>query len=448
MTLDSTEVPTTATRIAAKPRLIGASALLPVQIPHTRHMFARGIQAGRWVFATGQCGTDYSHALAPEVLQSAHPHNGGSKARREAKRIFQNVNEVLVEAGASAESVVRIDQYYTSPEVVDAYHEVRREYFKGVIPPSTSNLHRRFSRVGQSMEVQVMAAIGDEGFSVQHEKFSGTYRIHPSSGYSPALRAGDFRFIPGQTAEALREEDAPVDPEAKRPYGLWKGTPIKLETEFIIRRKLAPALEKSNSSLDNVVKAQVYLRDEADIAGFNEVWSRHFKTPPATTIVATATPGFIMPELRIEINVIALANDGDTRKESITAAEPLFEGWTPAIRAGDLLFISGLMGVCNGRLVGDAISDPTQPFFGFPVKAELQEILRQADILCRAAGTTVQNVVRIQQFHRDLATLAPTLDTWSDALYGQPIPISPVEVNWLPVPDAQIQVDLWVYVPG
>ena len=27
--------------------------------------------------------------------------------------------------------VVRVDQYYTAPEVVDAYHETRRAYFKG-----------------------------------------------------------------------------------------------------------------------------------------------------------------------------------------------------------------------------------------------------------------------------------------------------------------------------
>ena len=47
--------------------------ILPVAIPNTPYQWARGIRAGRWVFATGQCGTDYVHALAPEVLQSGHP---------------------------------------------------------------------------------------------------------------------------------------------------------------------------------------------------------------------------------------------------------------------------------------------------------------------------------------------------------------------------------------
>ena len=291
------------------------TAILPVDIPNTPHRLARGVRAGRWVFATGQCGTDHAHGMAPEVLQGGHPYDGLSKPHREARRLFRNVDEVLTEGGSSASRVVRIDQYYTSPEVVDAYHETRREYFKGKIPPSTSNLHRRFSRAQQSMEVQVMAALPGSGFEVRHEANAGTYKIHSSSGYSPALSAGDFRFVPGQTAEALDEKEPGVDPEARRGRGLWKGTPIKLETDFIIRRKLAPTLKAVGADLDTVVKAQVYLRDREDVPNFREVWAKHFPVEPATTIIATETPGFIMPESRIEINTIALAKDGTTKKQ-------------------------------------------------------------------------------------------------------------------------------------
>ena len=58
------------------------------------HRLARGIRAGRWLFATGQAATDYVHGIAPEVLQSGHPFDGPSKAHREARRLFQNVDEV------------------------------------------------------------------------------------------------------------------------------------------------------------------------------------------------------------------------------------------------------------------------------------------------------------------------------------------------------------------
>ena len=405
-----------------------ASAILPVSIPNTPYRWARGIRAGQWVFATGQCGTDYVHALAPDVLQSGHPFDGRSKSHREAQRTFQNIAEVLAEAGSQPSDVVRIDQYYTSPDVVDGYHQVRREFFKGKIPPSTSNLHRRFARLQQSMEVQVMAVVPNQDFAARHEAHAGAYKIHASSGYSPALSAGDFRFVPGQTAEALNETEPGLDPEARRGRGLWKGTAIKLETDFIIRRKLKPTLEAVNAGLDTVVKAQVYLREQDDIPGFREVWAQHFPVEPATTIIATATPGFIIPESRIEINTIALARDGKTRKETVAPIPPLFQGGTTAIRAGDLLFISGLMAVRNGSMVPEAKADSTQPFYAIPVKAELREILAQAEAICRAAGTSLRNAVRIQQFHSDLADLPATLEVWSEAMDGRPLPLSPVEV--------------------
>jgi enamine deaminase RidA (YjgF/YER057c/UK114 family) len=424
------------------------TAILPVDVPNTSYRWARGVRAGRWVFATGQCGTDYIHGLAPDVLQSGHPYDGPSKAHREARRTFQNIGEVLAAGGSSPSHVVRIDQYYTSPDVVDAYHQTRRAFFNGQIPPSTSNIHRRFARTQQSMEVQVMAAVPDANFGARHEANAVAYEIHASSGYSPALSAGDFRFVPGQTAEARREEDAPVDPEARRSHGLWKGTPIMLETDFIIKRKLKPTLEAVNASLDTVVKAQVYLRDQEDIPGFRQVWAQHFPVEPATTIIATETPCFIMPEVRIEINTIALAKDGKTTKQVVAPIPPLFQGSSTAIRAGDLLFISGLMAVRDGALISGARPDPTQPFYAMPVKAELREILEQAETICQAAGTSLKNAVRIQQFHSNLEDLPATLEVWSEAMDGMPLPLSPIEVPWLPVPDARLQVDLWVYVPG
>lgn len=421
-------------------------ALLPVTIPGADFTFARGIRAGAWVFATGQCGTDYVNDLAPEVVGGSHPLNGEPPCKREARRLFQNVKEVLAEVDADFPHVVRIDQYYTGAHAVDPYHEVRREVFNNRIPPSTSNLHQRFARAGQTIEVQVMAVAPGHGITVEHHSFTPSYKIHHTSGYSPALSAGDFRFLPGQTAEARKEEKGPLDPEARRPPGLWKGTAIKLETDFIVRRKMKPSLEAAGSSLNDVVKAQVYLRDYNDVPAFNEVWYSHFDTPPATTIIPTATPGFIMPESRIEINVIAVASNGALRKEIISGdSEPLFHGSVSAIRAGEFLFFSGLMGLINGKLASEAAMK--QPFFASPLKAEMRSILRQAEAICRKAGTTLKNAVRIQQFHTKLEDLPYALEVWDDALEGRPLPISAIEVPWLPVPGARVLVDLWVYAP-
>ena len=427
----------------------GVEPILPVAIPHSSARLARGMRAGRWVFATGQAGTDYVNGLAPEVVAAEHPLNGVTHSKREARRLYANVKEVLAKVGSGIPNVVRVDQYYTTERAMHPYHEVRHEVFGKRIPPSTSNLHQRFSRTGQTIELQVMAAVPGTGLTVKHHTFSPSYKISPVSGYSPALTAGDFCFVPGQTGEARKENEGPLDPEVRHPRALWRQWPIKLETDFIINRKLRASLEGAGASLENVVKAQIYLSDREDVPAFNEVWLSHFKTPPATTIIATTSPGFAINALRIEINTITLLDKGKTRKEVIRGPEtPAFDGYVSAIRAGDLLLLSGLMAMQDGRLIDAARVDERQPFYGVPVKEEMREIIRQAEAICRSAGTSLHNAVRVQQFHTDLRDLPAALEVWNEAMNGAPLPLSPIECAWLPLPGARVQVDLWVYVPG
>ena len=199
-----------------------------------------------------------------------------------------------------------------------------------------------------------MGIVPGAGLQVKHETFKPSYDISPVSGYSPALSAGDFRFVPGQTGEARNTGEGPLDPEVRNPRSLWRQWPIKLETDFILNRKLKASLAGAGASLDGVVKAQVYLSDREDVPGFNEVWLSYFKNPPATTIIATAQPGFGINNLRIEINTITLADNAKTKREAIRGPEaPAFDGYVSAVKAGELLFLSGLMAVEGGRLIDE-----------------------------------------------------------------------------------------------
>jgi len=425
--------------------------LLPVTIQPGNIRYAPGVRAGRWVFATGHKGTaDFVSGMAPEVIDASAPRHGLPKHKREAQRIFANLAQVLKAGGTDRKHVVRVDQYYTSGNAVAAYHEVRREFFAGQIPPSTSNLHQKFLLAGQDMEVQLIAAVPAKGFEVAQHRPSNL-PVHATSGYSPVLTCGDYVFVAGQTAEALKTEEGPLDPAARMPAGhLWKGTPIKLETEFVIERKLKPALATVGTTLADVVKAQVYLRDINDIPAFNEVWAKHFpKAPPATSIITTATPGFICEVGRIEINTISLRRGDRTRKQVIDAGVPTaYAGHVQAIRAGDLLFLAGLMAVdSSGALAASARTDPHQPYFGSAVQLQMETILAQAQRICGKAGTSLANVVRAQQFHTSLADFTGAWQVWQQHLPGQHLPFSAIEVPALGVTGAVVMLDLWVYVP-
>ena len=425
--------------------------LLPVTIEPGGIRYAPGVRAGRWIFATGHKGTaDFVSGMAPEVIDAAAPRHSAPKSKKEALRIFANFDKVLKAGGSSRQHVVRVDQYYTGGPVVPAYHEVRRDFFGGHVPPSTSNLHQKFLLAGQDMEVQMMAAVPGKDFAVAQHR-PANLPVHATSSYSPVLTCGDFVFVAGQTAEAFKTEEGPIDPAARMPAGhLWKGLPIKLETDFIIERKLKPALATVGNTLAEVVKAQVYLRDIDDVPAFNEVWAKHFsKAPPATTIITTANPGFICEAGRIEINTISVRRGGKTKKQVIDVGVPTaFEGHVQAIRAGDLLFLSGLMAVgSDGALAADVKVDPRQPYFGSAAQLQMEHMLAQAQRIFRKAGTSLANVVRAQQFHTDLAEFNAAWQVWDRFLPGRYLPFSAIEVPALAVPGAVVMLDLWVYVP-
>ena len=108
--------------------------------------------------------------------------------------------------------------------------------------------------------------------------------------YSQAVVAGGFVFCCGQ---------GPLDPATNKVTG--EDTPAQTEQ---VLKNLAAVLEASGSSLAQVVKTTVYLKDLSDFKKMNEVYARFFPTePPArATIEAARLP----LDTLVEIDAIAL----------------------------------------------------------------------------------------------------------------------------------------------
>src|ERR1700739_1299182 len=179
--------------------------LLPLELGTGKIKFAQGIEAGRWVFATGLMAQDSVNGMAPDVLAERAPHAGLPKREKEALRIFENLDAVLSAAGTDRSNLVRTDQYYTTVKAVPAYQQVRREFLKGRIPPSTSIAQQALLLPGADINIQALAAIPSKGFDVEHIKHE-QLQGRPPSGYSAALTVGDYIFIPGITSLAVGNE--------------------------------------------------------------------------------------------------------------------------------------------------------------------------------------------------------------------------------------------------
>ena len=107
----------------------------------------------------------------------------------------------------------------------------------------------------------------------------------PVGPYSQAIVEGDFIFVSGQ---------GPINPQT----GQLELGDARSETKRVFEN-MSAILEAAGSSLDHVVKCNVYLREIKDFAAMNEVYATFFSPPfPArTTIQAGALPGGIAVEI-------------------------------------------------------------------------------------------------------------------------------------------------------
>lgn len=107
----------------------------------------------------------------------------------------------------------------------------------------------------------------------------------PMGPYSQAIIEGDFIFVAGQ---------GPINPLT----GTRELGDVQSQTKRTFEN-LRAILQAAGSSLDHVVKCNVYLRDINDFAAMNEVYQAYFTAPfPArTTIQAGALPGGIAVEI-------------------------------------------------------------------------------------------------------------------------------------------------------
>jgi enamine deaminase RidA (YjgF/YER057c/UK114 family) len=426
--------------------------LLPVELGAGKVKFAQGIKAGRWVFATGLMAQDFVNGVAPDVTAERTPHAGLPKREKEASRIFQNLDAVLHAAGTDRNNLVRTDQYYTTVKAVPPYQHVRREFLKGRIPPSTSIAQQRFVLPAADMNIQAMAVIPEAGFEVAHlknEQLAG----RPTSGYSPALAVGDYIFLPGITSLAIGDEPRRngVAAAALMTEGAqWGGQPIKLETDFIITKRMAASLALAGARLEDVIHAQVYLADREDYSAFNEAWTRHFgQNGPTFSVIPCIERGLAPYDGKIEINVIAAKPGSAAARQNIDAGiATAFRFQPQAAKSGDLLFIPALIAADREGLLPSAEVSPRQPYFSSSAEAQAEAIIGNIVKLCEAAGTSLGNVVRSLLFFTDIGEFYSVYKVWERALDGRPLPFSAVEVPGpLPVPGATVMMETWVYAP-
>jgi enamine deaminase RidA (YjgF/YER057c/UK114 family) len=421
--------------------------IAPTRIGGTDIQYAQGVRAGSWLFFTGHMASDFEHGLAPAVTgRPGLPLGGPPRFRREGDFIIARLAKLIAAEGGDLRHIVRVDQYYPSAQVVNAYQRARKAVLKDYVPPSTSVLMDELLVEGAHMDVSMMAVMPGEGREPKAARVEGV-PVPPHSGFIPSLVSGDFVFVAGQMPNNV--EMTGLEPAAYRaPNAVWNGTDIRLQSEFLITSRLKPALEAGGSSLANALKAQVYLTNIDDLPEFMDVWNGHFGANPcALTVVATK--GLALLDSIIEINILGVRDGGKTQKAIVDHPGSQNMRLGPAaVTAGDLVCLSALYAADENGARPDTLGSAGLKYFGAPAQHQMRAILTAAGDIAQAAGTSLSNVTRANHFVGDLNVVFPALKIWQERLAGAPIPFGAVRTPAMPIPGCDIVMDAWIYRPG
>jgi 2-iminobutanoate/2-iminopropanoate deaminase len=120
------------------------------------------------------------------------------------------------------------------------------------------------------------------------KKLTSTKAPNPIGPYSVAVNYGNLIYTSGQI---------PLDRQ-----GNVVGTDIKEQTRQVIEN-LKNILEENGSSIAQVIKTTVFLKDMNEFAGMNEVYNEYFadSAPARSTLEAARLP----KDVKIEMDVIA-----------------------------------------------------------------------------------------------------------------------------------------------
>ncbi len=385
------------------------------------------------VFPAGQLATDFVTGVPAEARKHpAFPYYG-SDIKLQTRYIMENLKRTLAAAGCALDDVVKAQVFLTDLNDFAGFDEVWKSYFP-VPPPRTTVGTTGLLIKDTLVEIDIIAHTPERG--AHTVVTSGNAK--PIAFYSEATETGGLLFLAGQLASDFKTG---VAPEARRdPAFPFYGSDIKLQTRYIMEN-LKRTLAAAGSSLEAVVKAQVFLTDLADFAAFDEVWRAYFPVPPPRTTVGTS--GLLIKDTLVEIDLIAYVPKAGWTHEVITSsnAKPI-ANYSEAVVIGPYVFAAGqLASDFKTGVPAEARKHPAFPYYGSDIKLQTRFIMENLKRTLAAAGSSLQQVVKAQVFLTDLNDFAAYDEVWRE-YFDVPPPRTTVGTTGLLIKDTLIEIDL------
>ena len=395
------------------------------------------VRAGNLVFAGGRIASDDQTGVASEArIDPAFPYYGSS-IKKQTRHILKQLAAAFEAAGTSLNHAVKAHVFHTDLRNFDAFDEVWREFF-----PKDPPCRATVGIAGVPVPGCVVAIDLTATTPGTPANAFTSAAPHAPVNYSEVMAAGDLVFAAGQMASDYKTG---VPPEAKvDPAFPYYGSDIKRQTRYILNN-FATTFAAARTSLEHVVKAHVYLKDLRDFNGFDEVWKEFFRSPPPRTTVGV--PDLLVRDALIEIDLIAAKPSVAREVIDVPDIPKPLANYAPALRVGNLVFAAGALATdFRTGVAPEARIDPAFPHYGSAIERETRYILDNLAKTFKAAGTSLDRVVKAQVFLTDLADFNGFDRVWR-SFFPVPPPRTVLQTTGLLIKNNLIEIDLIAALP-
>ena len=242
----------------------------------------------------------------------------GPDIQTQTRLAVVRLGEVLTAAGSSLAQAVSINVYLRQASDFAAMNDAYRVAFADK-PPVRTTVVTDMARGTSIMLSAIAVPVG-----APREVLHPAGWVKSPRPYSYIVRAGGLVFLSGLVSRRGTDDKSVPGP-------------VSLQTSTILDNA-GILLKTAGLTYADVVSARVFVTDDTYFEAMNDEYRRYFtKEPPAR---ATAVTGLMSDESSVEISLIASDSGKQVIGPAVSPSLPL----STAVRAGDVLFLSGVLG--------------------------------------------------------------------------------------------------------
>ena len=117
------------------------------------------------------------------------------------------------------------------------------------------------------------------------------------------------------------------------------------------------------------------------------------------------------------------------------------------MRAGDFLLFSTQLPTGPEGIDDGLLGNPELPYFSDPARLQAARLMDNMSAICEAAGTSVENLCQVKEFHVDLSSFMSVREEWASRFGDVPPATTSVEIGGpLIAPGCALQLDAIGYI--